>query len=94
MKAYVYILASQRNGTLYTGVTTDLGRRLYEHQHGLLDGFSKKYKTKLLVYVEQHESIDVAIKREKAIKKWNRQWKLELIEVSNPDWADISGQYS
>jgi len=86
---YVYILANKRNGTLYTGVTNDLIRRVYEHREGLAEGFSKENHTKHLVYFEQLETAESAITREKQIKKWNRDWKLELIEKSNPDWIDL-----
>ncbi len=88
---YVYILASRRNGTLYIGVTSDLVRRVYDHKHGSVDGFSKKYKTHNLVYYEIHERIDDAILREKQMKAWKRQWKLRLIERQNPDWEDLYG---
>ncbi len=88
---YVYILASRRNGTLYIGVTSDLVRRVYDHKHGSVDGFSKKYKTHNLVYYEIHERIDDAILREKQMKAWKRQWKLRLIEGQNPDWEDLYG---
>ena len=90
MPAYVYMLASGRNGTLYLGVTTDLGRRLYEHQNGLLDGFSKRYGVTRLVYVEEHERVDNAIAREKQLRAWRRAWKIALIEESNPEWSDLS----
>ena len=83
---YVYIMASQRNGTLYLGVTSDLARRVFEHENGLVDGFSKRYNCKLLVWYETHDTITAAIKREKRLKKYSRQWKLNLIEQSNPDW--------
>jgi putative endonuclease len=86
---YVYILASQRNGTLYTGVTNDLVRRVYEHKNDLIEGFTKKYRVHDLVYFEQHEDIESAITREKQLKKWNRAWKLERIEKSNGDWRDL-----
>ncbi len=90
MKIYfVYILASARNGTLYIGVTNDLIRRVWEHKEGLVEGFSKKYGTKLLVYFEQTNDVHEAILREKQMKKWNRKWKLELIEKSNPAWKDL-----
>ncbi len=89
MSAYVYILASKRNGTLYIGVTTDLARRMYEHRNGLLQGFTKTYAVHILVYAEQHERISGAITREKQLKAWNRQWKIELIEASNPQWRDL-----
>ena len=86
---YVYILFSERNGTLYTGVTSDLIKRIYEHKEGLKEGFSKKYDVKKLGYYEIHNSIEEAIKREKQIKEWKRAWKLELIEKNNPDWIDL-----
>ena len=85
----VYILASQRNGTLYVGVTSDLVKRIYEHKNDLADGFSKKYQTHRLVYFEQYSTMEFAIAREMQIKKWNRQWKLELIEDRNPEWKDL-----
>jgi putative endonuclease len=87
--SYVYILASQRNGTLYIGVTSDLIRRIYEHKNGLVEGFTKKYNVTLLVYYETFGNIEEAIKREKVLKKWNRDWKLELIESRNPGWRDL-----
>ena len=86
---YVYILASQRNGTLYIGVTSDLAKRVYEHKQNLVAGFSKKYNAHELVYYEVHYEIEEAITREKQIKKWNRQWKLRLIEEMNPWWNDL-----
>ena len=90
MKSYfVYILASKQNGTLYVGVTSDLLRRIYEHKNDLVEGFTKKYSVHNLVYFEQIPDIKVAIQREKQIKKWNRQWKLELIEKENPEWKDL-----
>jgi len=85
----VYILASKRNGTLYVGVTSDLVKRVYEHKHDLADGFTKEYKVHYLVYFELHQDMNAAITREKQIKKWNRAWKLELIEKSNPTWKDL-----
>ena len=85
----MYILASQRNGTLYIGVTNSLIRRIYEHKHGLIEGFTKKYNITILVYYEVFEQITNAIKREKQLKEWNRKWKLELIESKNPDWKDL-----
>ncbi|MFN8693330.1 MAG: GIY-YIG nuclease family protein [Holosporales bacterium] len=85
----VYILASGRNGTLYVGVTNSLQRRLYEHKNDIIEGFTKKYGVKTLVWFEIHDDIEQAIMREKQIKKWNRQWKLELIEKANPEWRDI-----
>ena len=87
---YVYILASKKNGTLYTGVTNNLIRRLHEHKNNIADGFTKKYNIKNLVYFEQTTDIESAITREKCIKKWNRDWKIKLIEESNPEWEDLS----
>jgi putative endonuclease len=86
---YVYILASTLGGTLYIGVTNDLIRRVYEHQMGLADGFSKKYKIHRLVYFEQYGDVELAIHREKRLKKWNRAWKVRLIEEKNPNWVDL-----
>jgi len=86
---YVYILASQRNGTLYTGITSDLIKRVWQHKNSLIEGFTKKYFIKNLVYFEAHNSAEEAIKREKQIKKWNRSWKLRLIEDKNPNWDDL-----
>ena len=86
---YVYILASKRNGTLYIGVTNDLKRRVYEHKEGLIEGFTKKYGVKTLVYYETTSDSCSAIQREKHLKNWNRQWKLELIEKNNPEWKDL-----
>ncbi|MCP4408904.1 MAG: GIY-YIG nuclease family protein [Gammaproteobacteria bacterium] len=85
----VYILASKRNGTLYTGVTSDLIKRVHEHKNGLIDGFTKKYRVHHLVYFEQCEDMMSAITREKQIKKWNRAWKLRLIEEGNPEWVNL-----
>jgi putative endonuclease len=89
---YVYILASDRNGTLYVGVTNDLARRVYEHRNDLIEGFTKRYGVHRLVWFEVHGDINEAILREKRIKKWNRSWKLRLIEEMNPDWADFAEQ--
>jgi putative endonuclease len=86
---YVYMLASKRNGTLYTGITSDLIKRIWQHKEGLVDGFSKQYKTRTLVYFEAYEDVEEAILREKRIKKWNRKWKIKLIEKNNPNWDDI-----
>ena len=85
----VYILASDRNGTLYIGVTSDLEGRMSVHLQSLLAGFTSKYRVHRLVYYEMHESMDAAIVREKRLKKWNRQWKLRLIESANPEWLDL-----
>ncbi|MBU1882356.1 GIY-YIG nuclease family protein [bacterium] len=86
---YVYILASKRNGTLYTGVTNDLIRRTLEHKNDLISGFTKDYQTHLLVYFEIHHDPESAIIREKRIKRWKRLWKIKLIEQINPDWDDL-----
>ena len=89
MNSYIYIITNKQNGTLYIGVTSDLIRRVYEHKNGVFDGFSKKYNIKNLVYYEVYEDIDEAIKREKQLKKWNRAWKIELIEEFNKSWKDL-----
>ncbi len=86
---YVYILSNKRNGTLYTGVTSDLLKRVYEHKNDLIDGFSKRYGIHDLVWYEMHETAESAISGEKQIKKWNRKWKLDLIDNSNPFWEDL-----
>lgn len=86
---YVYILASKRNGTLYIGITKNLIRRIYEHKKNVIDGFTKKYNVHRLVYYEQTNDVKSAIEREKKLKKWNRKWKLNLIEKKNPDWKDL-----
>jgi putative endonuclease len=85
----VYILASARNGTLYVGVTSDLIKRIWQHKNEFVDGFTKQYKTHHLVWFEQHEEMSSAIAREKALKKWWRDWKLKFIEAMNPDWRDL-----
>ena len=90
-QAYVYILSSQRNGTLYIGVTSDLIKRIYQHRNNLSEGFTKKYKVHRLVYFETTPSIKGAIQREKQLKQWHRQWKIELIEKDNPEWIDLYG---
>jgi len=87
---YIYILASKRNGTLYIGFTNDLIRRIYEHKSSLIEGFTRKYSIDKLVYFESTTDVNDAILREKRLKKWKRQWKIELIEKSNPDWRDLS----
>nr|MCU0832623.1 GIY-YIG nuclease family protein [Rhizobiaceae bacterium] len=89
MAGYVYIMASQRNGTLYVGVTTDLERRAYEHCEGLIPGFTEKYGCKQLVWYEEHFDVRDAIQREKNIKRYYRSWKLNLIEAMNPNWDDL-----
>ena len=89
---WVYILASRIGGTLYIGVTNDLVRRVYEHKMGLADGFTKKYGIHRLVYFEQYSEVEAAILREKRLKKWNRAWKIQLIEALNPNWDDLYPQ--
>jgi putative endonuclease len=86
---FVYILASKIGGTLYVGVTNDLVRRIHEHRNGLADGFTKKYGVHRLIYFEQHSDIEAAITREKRLKKWNRAWKIRLVEETNPNWSDL-----
>jgi len=86
---FVYIMASKRNGTLYIGITSDLVRRVHEHKTDAVGGFTKDYGVHWLVYFEYIERIDVAIAREKQLKRWRRKWKLELIEKTNPDWDDL-----
>ena len=86
---YVYILASKKNGTLYTGVTNNLVKRIYEHKNDFVKGFTQKYNVHNLVYYEIYNDVKDAITREKRIKKWKRQWKIELIEKTNPNWEDL-----
>ncbi|PKN02326.1 MAG: endonuclease [Elusimicrobia bacterium HGW-Elusimicrobia-1] len=86
---YVYILSSKRNGALYTGVTSDIIKRVYEHKQSVVEGFTKKYNVHSLVWYEIHESAESAIIREKQIKKWKRDWKLKLVEKENPLWIDL-----
>ncbi|GJQ62567.1 MAG: endonuclease [Melioribacteraceae bacterium] len=90
MQYFVYIITNKRNGTLYIGMTNNLARRVWEHKEGLVEGFSKKYDTKLLVYYEKSNNVSDAIAREKQLKKWKREWKLRIIEKVNPDWGDLS----
>ena len=94
MKSYfVYILCSDKKGTLYTGVTNDLMRRIYEHKAKLVKGFTEKYSVSRLVYMEEHNDVQYALYREKAIKKWKREWKINLIQKSNPEWKDLYYEY-
>ena len=86
----VYLLASRRNGTLYAGVTSDLINRLHQHRDGQTGGFTKDHGVQRLVWFEQHATMEQAIIREKRIKKWNRSWKIRLIEEANPDWDDLA----
>jgi putative endonuclease len=92
MSFFVYILASRRNGTLYIGMTDNLARRVWEHQSGAIPGFTKKYGVKLLVWYEAHDSRESAFRRERQIKKWNRAWKLRLIERVNRAWRDLTAE--
>lgn len=85
----VYILASKRKGTLYVGVTSDLIKRVWEHRNNFVEGFTKQHGVHMLVHYEQTDDIAVAIQREKQIKKWNRAWKIRLIEEGNPEWRDL-----
>jgi putative endonuclease len=87
---YVYILASQKRGTLYIGVTNDIARRLEEHRGGKAGSFTARYGVYRLVHVEQFDSVDAAISREKRLKKWPRAWKIALIEEGNPTWSDLA----
>ena len=86
---YVYIMASQRNGTIYLGVTSNLPKRVYEHREGLIEGFTRKHGCKLLVWYESYDDIQEARATELRMKNWNRQWKLKRIERMNPDWRDL-----
>ena len=86
---FVYILASRRNGTLYTGITNDLLQRVFQHKERLVPGFTRKYNVHKLVYYEKYSDIYSAIEREKKLKKWHRQWKINLIESVNPEWKDL-----
>jgi putative endonuclease len=85
----VYLLASRPNGTLYTGVTSDLVKRVWEHKNNVVEGFTKRYGVHRLVWYEPHPDMESAIAREKAIKEWKRKWKIELIESLNPGWRDL-----
>ena len=94
MVFYVCILASRRNGTLYIGMTDNLIQRVWMHRNGLLPGFTKRYGVKTLVWYEQHETREQALIRERQMKKWNRTWKLETIERTNPAWSDLNENLS
>jgi len=89
---YVYILASRRNGTLYIGVANDLVRRVYDHKNGTMEGFAKTYGLHILVHYESYTDVHDALTREKRLKKWKRQWKIDLIEKENPNWKDLYSQ--
>ena len=86
---WVYIVASRKNGTLYVGVTSDLARRAFEHREGAIEGFTRRHSVKRLVWYEEHPTAEAAIRREKTLKDWNRQWEIGLIEAANPDWNDL-----
>ena len=88
-QGFIYILASKRNGTLYIGVTSNLIKRVFEHKNSIIPGFTSKHNIKKLVYFEQFPDIKSAIAREKQLKNWERKWKLDLIEKTNPDWDDL-----
>ena len=85
----IYIMSNKPSGILYTGVTSTLQKRVWQHKNMLVDGFTKKYNLKILVYYEVHDSMEQAIKREKQLKNWKRKWKIELIETNNPKWKDL-----
>ena len=89
MQPAVYIMTNRKNGALYVGVTSDLKRRAWEHRQGLVEGFSKRYGLKRLVYFELHPTMASAIQREKQLKSWKRAWKIELIQEENPNWNDL-----
>jgi putative endonuclease len=92
MGGWVYMVTNKRDGTLHIGVTGDLARRAWEHPEGILDGFTRKYRLKQLVWAEFHNEVLSAIQREKSIKHWPRAWKVELIQAQNPDWNDLYDQ--
>ena len=94
MAFFVYIMTNKRNGTLYVGMTDDLVKRVWQHRNGAIAGFTKRYEVKTLVWLEAHESRESAFARERQIKKWNRAWKLELIEKENPAWRDLGDEIS
>ncbi|WP_168464452.1 GIY-YIG nuclease family protein [Wolbachia endosymbiont of Ctenocephalides felis wCfeT] len=86
---YVYILASERNGTLYIGMTSNLAKRVWEHRNKVISGFTSRYNVCELVYLEEFQDISLAISREKLLKSWQRKWKIDLIEKENPNWEDL-----
>ncbi|MGE0651476.1 MAG: GIY-YIG nuclease family protein [Alphaproteobacteria bacterium] len=86
---WVYVMTNKPNGTLYVGVTADIARRAHEHRSGMVEGFTQQYGLKRLVYAERHDDIREAIRREKRIKHWPRQWKINLIVADNPEWKDL-----
>lgn len=94
MAFFVYMLASKRNGTLYVGMTDDLVKRIWQHRNDIIPGFAKRYSVKTLVWYEAHETRESAFMRERQIKKWNRAWKLELVEKDNSSWRDLGDEIS
>ncbi len=92
MTYFVYILASKPRGTLYVGVTNNLTRRVFEHKNKLIEGFTERYDVNLLVWYESSESIESAIAYEKKLKRWRREWKIEMVEKQNPEWVDLYPQ--
>lgn len=90
---YVYILTNMPNSTLYIGMTNNLERRILEHKSGSVEGFTKKYGLKTLIYFEVHQNVNEAILREEQLKKWKRQWKIDLIEKDNPNWSDLKNDW-
>ena len=88
-EAWIYIVTNKPNGILYTGVTSNLARRIWEHREGIIPGFTRRYGLKRLVYVERHASISAAIQRERNLKHWSRTWKVRLILAANPNWDDL-----
>ena len=94
MTAWVYILASKRNGTLYVGVTTNLLSRIQQHKAGVVEGYTANYHVKTLVYVEEYPDINAAREREHTLKRWRRKWKIELIETNNPQWKNLSEEFN
>ncbi len=91
---YLYILTNKKNGTLYIGVTNDLERRIFEHKNKLIEGFTKRYDLTQLVYFESYQYVSDAIKREKSMKKWKRQWKINLIKEENSEWKDLAKDWN
>ena len=89
---WVYLITNKPNGVIYTGITSNIARRAWEHREGVADGFTKRYDIKRIVYIEHHEDIRVAIQREKNVKHWSRAWKVRLILEQNPEWADLYDQ--
>lgn len=88
-KGFVYIMSNKQDGVLYIGVTSDIVKRVYEHKNSYVDGFTKQYNLKTLVYYEVYDDIEEAIKREKQLKNWHREWKVELVKKENPNWKDL-----